>query len=79
MERKLVIRAWKFIRNAVTFVLAFAVLVMMLPTKARSQLGLDPCCAIISVGLTTVTLKPDQFRVVIQVGDALPRVAHPDE
>jgi DNA-binding GntR family transcriptional regulator len=31
------------------------------------------------VGLTTVTLKPDQFRVVIQAGDALPRVAHPDE
>jgi DNA-binding GntR family transcriptional regulator len=31
------------------------------------------------VGLTTVTLKPDQFRVVIQAGDGLPRVAHPDE
>lgn len=55
MERKLVIRAWKVIRNAVAFVLAFAVLVMMLPTKARSQLGLDPCCAIISVGLTTIS------------------------
>jgi DNA-binding GntR family transcriptional regulator len=31
------------------------------------------------VGLTTVTLKPDQFRVVIQVGDALPRAGHPDD
>ena len=31
------------------------------------------------VGLTTVTLKPDQFRVVIQVGDGLPRAAHPDD
>jgi len=31
------------------------------------------------VGLTTVTLKPDQFRVVIQAGDGLPRAAHPDE
>lgn len=31
------------------------------------------------VGLTTVTLKPDQFRVVIQGGDGLPRVAHPDD
>jgi hypothetical protein len=55
MERKLSIRVWKVIRNAVAFVLAFAVVVMMLPTKARSQLGLDPCCAIISVGLTTIS------------------------
>jgi hypothetical protein len=55
MERRLSIRAWRFIRNAVAFVLAFAVVVMMLPTKARSQLGLDPCCAIISVGLTTIS------------------------
>jgi DNA-binding GntR family transcriptional regulator len=31
------------------------------------------------VGLTAVTLKPDQFRVVIQVGDGLPRAAHPDD
>jgi DNA-binding GntR family transcriptional regulator len=31
------------------------------------------------VGLTTVTLKPDRFRVVIQAGDGLPRGAHPDE
>jgi DNA-binding GntR family transcriptional regulator len=31
------------------------------------------------VGLTAVALKPDQFRVVIQAGDGLPRVAHPDD
>jgi DNA-binding GntR family transcriptional regulator len=31
------------------------------------------------VGLTMVTLKPEQFRVVIQAGDGLPRVAHPDD
>jgi DNA-binding GntR family transcriptional regulator len=30
-------------------------------------------------GLTTVTLVPDQFRIVIQAGDALPRETHPDE
>ena len=30
-------------------------------------------------GLTTVTLKPDRFRVVIQAGDGLPRAAHPDD
>ena len=32
-----------------------AVVVMLLPSKARSQLGLDPCCAIISVGLSTIS------------------------
>jgi DNA-binding GntR family transcriptional regulator len=31
------------------------------------------------LGLTTVTLKPDRFRVVIQAGDGLPRAAHPDD
>jgi DNA-binding GntR family transcriptional regulator len=31
------------------------------------------------LGLTTVTLKPDRFRVVIQAGDRLPRAAHPDD
>ena len=30
-------------------------------------------------GLTTVTLVPDQFRIVIQAGGALPRGRHPDE
>ena len=48
-------RIWKWARNAVACALAFAVVVMMLPTKARSQLGLDPCCAIISVGLSTIS------------------------
>jgi hypothetical protein len=28
---------------------------MILPSKARSQLGLDPCCAIISVGLSSIS------------------------
>ena len=48
-------RAWRFMRNAVALVLGFAVVVMMLPTKARGQLGLDPCCAIISAGLSTIS------------------------
>jgi hypothetical protein len=29
------------------------------------------------VALTTVVLKPQHFRVVIQAGDALPRIVHP--
>jgi hypothetical protein len=48
-------RVWKWVRSAVACAVALAVVVMMLPTKARSQLGLDPCCAIISVGLTTIS------------------------
>jgi DNA-binding GntR family transcriptional regulator len=31
------------------------------------------------IGLTTVTLVPDQFRIVIQAGGALPRATHPDD
>jgi DNA-binding GntR family transcriptional regulator len=37
----------------------------------------DDLAAGTPVGLTTVTLKPDKFRVVIQAGDALPRALHP--
>jgi hypothetical protein len=35
--------------------MALVVVLLMLPSKARSQLGLDPCCAIISAGLTTIS------------------------
>ena len=45
----------KFVGNALAFALALAVVVMILPSKARSQLGLDPCCAIISVGLSSIS------------------------
>jgi hypothetical protein len=48
-------RVWKFARNTVAAVVGFAIVVMLLPTKARSQLGLDPCCAIISAGLTSIS------------------------
>lgn len=45
----------KYARNTVAFVVAMGVVIMLLPSKARSQLGLDPCCAIISVGLSTIS------------------------
>ena len=45
----------KLIGKALAFALALAVVVMILPSKARSQLGLDPCCAIISAGLSTIS------------------------
>jgi hypothetical protein len=48
-------RIWKLGRNTVAAVIALAIVVMLLPTKARSQLGLDPCCAIISAGLTAIS------------------------
>lgn len=55
MGLKSTVHPWRLARNAVALVLGFAVVVMMLPSKARSQLGLDPCCAIISAGLSTIS------------------------
>ena len=55
MKQRLLTRSWKFIRTAVAGGLALVVVVLMLPSKARSQLGLDPCCAIISAGLSTIS------------------------
>ncbi len=46
---------WRFVRNALVAALACAVVVLTLPSKARSQLGLDPCCAIISAGLNSIS------------------------
>lgn len=48
-------RIWKLARNTVATVVGLAIVVMLLPTKARSQLGLDPCCAIISAGLSSIS------------------------
>jgi hypothetical protein len=36
-------------------VCGLAIVVALLPSKARSQLGLDPCCAMMSVGLNTIS------------------------
>jgi hypothetical protein len=55
MKSHLATRNWKFARNALALAVTFAVVVMVLPSQARSQLGLDPCCAIISAGLSTVS------------------------
>lgn len=52
---KLLERSWTLFRNAVLLPFALAVVVLILPSKARSQLGLDPCCAIISAGLDTIS------------------------
>jgi hypothetical protein len=46
---------WKFLRNALVALCGLAVIVTLLPSKARSQLGLDPCCAIMSAGLNSIS------------------------
>jgi hypothetical protein len=55
MKHERFARTWKVIRNPIAVGLALVVVVLMLPSKARSQLGLDPCCAIISAGLSTIS------------------------
>src|SRR5205807_5535557 len=55
MKQMLFTRSWKFVRNAMAIGMALVVVVLMLPSKARSQLGLDPCCAIISAGVSTIS------------------------
>src|ERR1700739_1076837 len=48
-------RLWKVLRNALAAVCALVIGIALLPSKARSQLGLDPCCAMMSVGLNTTS------------------------
>jgi len=48
-------RLWKVLRNAVVAVCGLALVVALLPNRARSQLGLDPCCAMMSVGLNIIS------------------------
>lgn len=55
MNPKVFARSWKVVRNAMALGLALLIVVLMLPSKARSQLGLDPCCAIISAGLNVIS------------------------
>src|ERR1700732_1193680 len=46
---------WKVLRNAMAVVCGLVIVVALLPSKARSQLGLDPCCAMMSVALTSIS------------------------
>jgi hypothetical protein len=55
MKSPFFVRSCRIIRNAVAVGLALILVVLMLPSKARSQLGLDPCCAIISAGLSAIS------------------------
>ena len=55
MSRSILSRLWRLFRNAVAAVCGLAMLIALLPSKARSQLGLDPCCAMMQVGLNTIS------------------------
>ena len=55
MSRLCLSRLWKLFRDAVAVVCALAIAIVLLPSKARGQLGLDPCCAIMQVGLNTIS------------------------
>ena len=48
-------RAWPVMKWKIVFVAALAVALVMAPLGARGQFGLDPCCAIISVGLNSIS------------------------
>ena len=48
-------RTWKVMKWKVIFVAALVLALVMVPMGARGQLGLDPCCAIISAGLNSIS------------------------
>lgn len=55
MNRSSLCRHWRFFRNAFVAVCGLVIVIALLPARARSQLGLDPCCAIMQVGLSTIS------------------------
>src|SRR5208282_2315498 len=48
-------RLWKVLPNSVAVACGHIVVIGLLPSKARSQLGLDPCCAMMQIGLNTIS------------------------
>jgi len=48
-------RIWPSMKWKLTFVFSLAFVLVMAPLGARGQFGLDPCCAIISAGLNTIS------------------------
>jgi hypothetical protein len=48
-------RAWPVLKWKVIFVASLAIVLVLAPIGAKGQFGLDPCCAIISVGLNTIS------------------------
>jgi hypothetical protein len=53
--RRLGTRALNLVRPKVVFPAAVLIILIGVPFGAKAQFGLDPCCAIISVGLKTIS------------------------
>jgi hypothetical protein len=54
--RRLRTKALGLFRPKVVFPAAVIILLIAVPFGARAQFGLDPCCAIISAGLNTISV-----------------------
>ena len=54
-SRNLVNRAWMAMKRKKTIVGLLVLVLVMVPLSSRGQLGLDPCCAIISAGLNSIS------------------------
>jgi hypothetical protein len=48
-------KALMFVKRKAVFVAVVAIVLFMAPLRARGQFGLDPCCAIISAGLNSIS------------------------
>jgi hypothetical protein len=48
-------RTWKWLKLRFIFIALVAVMLTLGPLASRGQIGLDPCCAIISAGLNTIS------------------------
>lgn len=48
-------RAWTLVKWKLVLIAALAFVLAIVPTGARAQFGLDPCCAIISAGLNGIS------------------------
>ena len=53
---RFVIKAWAAPRlKVICSIAVLAAVIILVPLRARGQFGLDPCCAIISAGLNTIS------------------------
>lgn len=55
MKPRLFVGGWKVVSTGLAPGVTLLVLLLILPSRAPSQLGLDPCCAIVTTGLSTIS------------------------
>lgn len=48
-------RIWLFLKWKMALIAGLAIVLVIVPIRAKAQFGLDPCCAIISAGLNTIS------------------------